>query len=186
MNDNNTNQKFEQALSLLKLGWSVIPIGTNKKPMVDWEPFQSIIATEDQIKEWFKNPKTNIGVVTGRISNLIVVDIDPRHGGTEESFKDVQTAKSATGGGGWHYYFKNVDGIQNSVNIKQGIDIRGEGGYVVVPPSSHPSGKNYEWIKSPSDTEIASLPDFVKEWIAERDKYGRIVKAGWLKVADVV
>src|SRR3989338_3248875 len=167
--DNNTNQKLEQALSLLKLGWSVIPLGIDKKPLIEWKSFQSERASEEQIKEWFSKPEVNVGVITGKISNLIVVDIDPRHGGTEEDFKEVQTIKSATGGGGWHYYFQYVDGIQNSANIKSGIDIRGEGGYVVVPPSSHSSGKDYEWIIAPDTTDkLIALPEFIKEWIGNQ------------------
>ncbi len=167
--DNNTNQKLEQALSLLKLGWSVIPLGIDKKPLIEWKPFQAKRGSEEQIKEWFSKPEVNIGVITGKISNLIVVDIDPRHGGTEEDFKEVQTIKSATGGGGWHYYFQYVEGVQNSANIKPGIDIRGEGGYVVVPPSSHSSGKDYEWITAPDTTDkLIPLPEFIKEWIANQ------------------
>ncbi len=172
MNSNNTNHKLEQALSLSTLGWSVIPIGADKKPLTEWKQYQSEKATEKQLLGWFSKPEVNIGVVTGKISNLIVVDIDPRHGGTEEAFKNVQTVKSATGGGGWHYYFQYTDGIQNSANIKPGIDIRGEGGYVVVPPSSHSSGKDYEWIKAPTSIgELIPLPDFIKEWISnQKDK----------------
>ncbi len=167
--DNNTNYKLEQALSLLKLGWSVIPLGIDKRPLIEWKLFQSEKASGEQINEWFSKTEVNIGVVTGKISNLIVVDIDPRHGGTEEDFKEVQTIKSATGGGGWHYYFQYVEGVQNSANIKPGIDIRGEGGYVVVPPSSHSSGKDYEWIIAPDTTDkLIPLPEFIKEWIGNQ------------------
>jgi len=167
--DNNTNNKLEQALSLLKLGLSIIPLGLDKRPLIEWKQYQSEKATEEKLMEWFSKPEVNIGVVTGKISNLVVVDIDPRHGGTEEAFKDILTVKSATGGGGWHYYFQYIDGIQNSANIKPGIDIRGEGGYVVVPPSSHSSGKDYEWISPPSTTnKLIPLPDFIKEWIGNQ------------------
>ncbi len=165
--DNNTNQKLEQALFLAKeLNFSVIPIGTDKKPLIEWKPFQSQRASEEQIREWFSKPEVNVGIVTGKISNLVVVDIDPRHGGSDEAFKVIETVKSATGGGGWHYYFQYEDGIQNGANIRPGVDVRGEGGYVIAPPSSHVSGKNYEWLITPSKGKpFAKLPDFIKEWI---------------------
>jgi hypothetical protein len=183
--DNNTNYKLEQALSLLKLGWSVIPLGIDKRPLIEWKPFQSEKASEEQINEWFSKTEVNIGVVTGKISNLIVVDIDPRHGGTEEAFKDIQTVKSATGGGGWHYYFQYVEGVQNSANIKPGIDIRGEGGYVVVPPSSHSSGKDYEWIIAPDTTDkLIPLPEFIKEWIG--DQKGKSATNGKSRVNNLL
>lgn len=165
--DNTTNQKFEQALFLAKeLELSVIPIGADKKPLIEWKLYQTKKASEEQIREWFSNPEANIGIVTGKISNLVVLDIDPRHGGIEEEFKGIKTVKSATGGGGWHYYFQYEEGIQNAANINPGIDVRGEGGYVIAPPSSHISGKKYEWVIPPSKTNsFAKLPNFVKEWI---------------------
>lgn len=164
--DNNTNQKLEQALFLAELGLSVIPIGSDKKPLIGWKLYQTQKASEEQLREWFSNPNTNVGIVTGKISNLVVVDIDPRHNGSDEDFKNIKTVKSTTGGGGWHYYFQYEGGILNSANIKPGIDVRGQGGYVVAPPSSHVSGKNYEWINPPNDVNsFAKLPDFVKEWI---------------------
>lgn len=166
-NKNNTNNILEQALYYLeKLEWSVIPVGTDKKPLVEWKLYQTQKATREQIAEWFSKPNVNIGIITGKISKLVVVDIDPRHNGTDEAFKDLQTVKSATGGGGWHYYFQYEEGIQNSASIKPGIDIRGEGGYVIAPPSLHNSGKSYEWIVSPENNFIASLPVFINEWIA--------------------
>ena len=147
MNDeqikNIINNKLDQALYYLeKLGWSVIPVGADKKPLVEWKLYQSQKATREQLTEWFSKPEVNIGIITGKISNLVVIDIDPRHNGTDEDFREITTVKSATGGGGWHYYFLFEEGVQNSAAVKPGIDIRGEGGYVVAPPSSHSSGKD--------------------------------------------
>ncbi len=162
-----TNTVLEQALFLSeKMGWSVIPVSIDKKPLVEWKLYQTQKATRDQIGGWFSNPEVNLGVVTGKISNLVVVDIDPRHEGTDEAFEEVQTVKSATGGGGWHYFFKYEEGIQNQAGIKPGIDVRGEGGYVIVPPSTHKSGNPYKWLNSPEDTKVIDIPEFVQEWIS--------------------
>lgn len=163
-----TNAKLQQALHYLKdKKWSVIPIGKDKRPLIIWKKYQSERASEQELTDWFKKyPNMNIGVVTGKVSDLIVVDIDPRHGGSEELFKDIKTLKSKTGGGGWHYFFKYEEGIQNNANIKPGIDTRGEGGYAAIPPSTHPSGKDYEWLVDLSYV-IAPLPNFFKEWLSD-------------------
>lgn len=164
--NNTTNPKLEQALTALKLGWSIIPVGKNKKPLIEWKKYQTEKPIEEEVKNWFdKFPHTNIAVVTGAISNLVIIDIDPRHGGSEEAFKDVITPESRTGGGGMHVFFKFEEGIENKAGIQEGIDVRGEGGYAVLPPSDHESGNKYEWILNPSDTPLAPLPDFVKGWI---------------------
>lgn len=162
-----TNTKLLEAIRLLEdKGWSVIPVGIEKKALVEWKKYQKEKATREQITEWFnKYPKANFAVVTGKISNIVVVDIDPRHGGSDEYFKDIHTLIVKTGGGGWHYYFLYEEGIQNHVGILPGIDVRGEGGYVVLPPSSHKSGNSYQWITKSDDNIIASMPSFIKDLI---------------------
>lgn len=174
LNDS-TNQKLQQALHYLKdKKWSVIPIGKNKRPLINWKKYQEEKASEEEIIDWFKKyPDANLGVVTGKISDLIVVDIDPRHDGSDELFRDIKTLKSKTGGGGWHYFFQFEEGIQNNANIKQGIDIRGEGGYVIVPPSVHLSGNNYEWLAGLSHS-IAVLPGFIKSWFSQTKPNNKI------------
>lgn len=133
-----------------KLQWSIIPVAKDKRPLVNWKNYQEVTASVEEIREWWnKFPEANIGVVTGRISNLIVVDIDPRHGGSDELFKSIETVKAKTGGGGWHYFFKYEEGIKNFAAIKSGIDIRSEGGFVVIAPSIHQSGNKYEWEVQP-------------------------------------
>lgn len=158
----NSNTKLEQAILLRKLGWSIIPVGIEKKPLLKWEEFQKRIATEDEIKSWFTQwPDANIGIVTGSISKLVVVDIDPRHGGTNELFKNYKTPCSNTGGGGWHYYFTSDSIITNKAGLLPGIDIRGEGGYVIAPPSLHLSGLEYSWIVSPKEVSLDKFPNWV-------------------------
>ncbi|OGH27386.1 MAG: hypothetical protein A3D82_01680 [Candidatus Levybacteria bacterium RIFCSPHIGHO2_02_FULL_40_29] len=162
------NNCLQEALYLLeKHGWNVIPVGKDKKPLIEWKKYQTIKATREEILNWFKEyPDANIAVVTGKISNLIVVDIDPRHGGTTKEFNRIITVKAKTGGDGEHFYFLYEEGIQNHVGIRPGIDIRGEGGFVITPPSIHKSGKRYEWSMAPhANTPIISLPSFVKDWI---------------------
>ena len=177
-NQNIINPCLEQALHYLEKGWSIVPVGIDKKPLTEWKKYQQERPTKEQVTKLFTDyPTANIGIVTGAISNLIVVDIDPRHNGDNQPFNRITTVTAKTGGGGWHYYFKNEEGIQNQVGIREGIDIRGEGGFVIVPPSVHQSGKSYEWIMSPEATKIFPLPEFVKEWINKTGKIGK--KSNW-------
>ena len=95
-------------------------------------------------------PDGNMGLATGKISDIVVVDIDPRHGGLE-SIKRLEpipdTVKVGTGGDGFHLYFKYPQiKVGNRVNWLAGIDVKSDGGYVVMPPSMHASGKRYTWL----------------------------------------
>ncbi len=167
----NSNTKLEQALSLREFGWSIIPIGLDKKPLMKWEEYQSRIPSVEEIKTWFNQwPSANIGVVTGTISKLVVVDIDPRHGGTNELFKDYKTPCSRTGGGGWHYYFTSDSIITNRAGVLPGIDIRGQGGYVIAPPSLHSSGGSYQWLISPQEATLLEFPHWIFK-VTEKKEY---------------
>jgi hypothetical protein len=121
---------------------------------------------------WRKWPDANIGIPTGEASRWLVIDIDPRHGGDAsltaliEQHGDewLQTMQARTGGGGHHLIFSFPQGsnIRNSAGkLGVGIDVRGEGGYIVVAPSLHASGRRYEWL---NDLKPARLP----EWLLKR------------------
>jgi len=178
--NDSTNSVFEQALTLLAKGWSVIPVGTDKKPLVEWKKYQNEYPTPDEVKSWFiKYPTANLGVVTGKISKLVVVDIDPRHGGRRDLLLGYETVIVETGGGGWHYYFKYKEGIQNYAGIAEGIDIRGDGGYVIAPPSTHSSGGHYKWYRSPDKYEVLPLLSVVQEWIDKRAQQRTPIQSKW-------
>jgi putative DNA primase/helicase len=122
-------------------------------------------ATKDEASiraTWTSRPDANVGVATGAVSSIFVLDVDPQHGG-EESFAKLVAEHGAlpatrtvkTGGGGRHYYFKHPGGkVRNSVKkLGAGLDVRGDGGYVVAPPSNHKSDGTYEWLdeRDPAD-----------------------------------
>lgn len=118
-----------------------------KHPMTE-HGFKDATTDYKLIKKWWDNkPYANVGIVTGRISNLVVIDIDPQHNG-DESFKNLEreygslpnTLMVKTGGGGYHFYFsypKNVEKIPNIANLQgyEGIDVKGDNGYIIAPPS---------------------------------------------------
>ena len=112
-------------------------------------------ATTDpqQITQWFNGGASNIGIATGGDSGIFVLDVDVKGGG-RKSLTDLiaeygplpDTLQVTTGGGGSHYYFRHPGGqVKNGVSIRPGLDIRGDGGQVVAPPSLHASGRRYEW-----------------------------------------
>lgn len=129
---------------------------------------------EAKIRNWWaKWPKANIGIATGEKSGIVAVDIDPRHSGDESWQKleasngKVNTVQSLTGGGGCHYLFgypKDTK-ITNGAEIgnNKGVDIRGDGGYIVGPGSDHHSGGRYEWELSSHPDEIPLAP--MPEWL---------------------
>jgi hypothetical protein len=167
------SDKAEIAQRYLVRGWSVLPLRAgDKRPLIVWESLQTTRASAEQVTDWFKRwPDANIGIVTGEISNLVVLDIDPKHGG-DASLSRLErqlgplpaTIEATTGGGGRHLYFAHPGGlIRNRTGLAQGIDLRGDGGYVVAPPSIHPSGRPYTWIAGHSPEEIgpAALPRWI-------------------------
>lgn len=165
------------ALDYLALGWSVIPIEAGgKRPIVAWQEFQQRTATAEEITAWLRRwPRANVAIVTGAVSGLVVIDVDPQHGGADslarlESTHDrlPPTVESATGGGGRHLYFLHPHGtVRNRVALAPGIDVRGDGGCVVAPPSMHPSGKPYAWREghAPDDLPLAPLPGWLRTLI---------------------
>ena len=124
---------------------------------------------ESTIRQFCQFKFGNIGIATGQRSGICILDVDPRHGGDkslaelEQEFSPLpHTVKSRTGHeGGMHFYFKYPQsGLGNKAGFRAGLDIRGEGGYVVAPPSRHMSGRIYEWDPTchPDNTAIAEMP----------------------------
>lgn len=146
-----------------QFGFSVIPTGRDKKPLIKWEEFQKRKATEQEIRQWFKKwPDANIGIVTGAISNLAVIDVDTEEGkeAIQEYIPDSLIMPICnTPKGGQHMYFTCPDDkLSNNARLIPGCDLRANGGYVVAPPSVNGNGKQYKWVVD-LKTNIPSLPD---------------------------
>lgn len=126
---------------------------------------------EVQIKAWWDEfPDANIGIRTGAESGLVVLDIDPRHGGNDTLEELIMqhgrpdTAECLTGGGGIHFYFRHPGGHVKSVSDNlPGVDVKADGGYVIAPPSNHYTGGSYEWEASSifGEVELAPCPAWV-------------------------
>jgi hypothetical protein len=145
---------------------AVIPVGRDKHPLIEWKRYQNELPHPDQVDEWwFKFPTANVGTVTGKISGLVVLDADGPLG--LASLKALGTPAttwvSRTGRleGGWQQFFRHPGGmtIGNRAGLRPGLDVRGDGGYVILPPSRHTSGRCYEWLTAPEVTELAAISD---------------------------
>jgi hypothetical protein len=180
------------AATYLARGWSVLPLAPReKRPLIRWEALQMARPSAADVGSWFRRwPDANVGIVTGEISNLVVIDIDPYHGGDasldrlEHRFGALpSTIEATTGGGGRHLYFAHPgDLVRNRAGLAQGIDVRGDGGYIVAPPSIHPSGRPYVWVSghSPDDMSLAILPRWV--FSATRSLRARRTAADWRRL----
>lgn len=147
-----------------------------KHPFAPLVPNGKDSATTDPatISGWFEeHPNINIGVCTDKFA---VVDIDPRNGGREAWPKlvgtrhgDVHSWRVRTGGGGSHIYLCADERPLNSGKLAKGVDLKAKGGYVLVPGSTHASGKKYVWYADchPSGTPLAPTPQWIRN-LAER------------------
>ena len=152
------------ALSYAVWGFSVIPLVTkDKRPLIAWEDHQQRKAAEEEIKAWWWEwPDANVGIVTGAISSLVVIDLDSAK--AKNKLKellpgyDLTTVPRSRTGKGWQLFFKHPGvTISNRAGVIPGLDVRGDGGYVVAPPSIHPNGKDYKW-EVPINGELPKLP----------------------------
>lgn len=198
----------------IKLNWGVFPLHTvkgNGKLCSCNNPNCKSVGKHPRIKNglraastnigiiemwWRKWPDANIGVVTGQDSGFVALDVDNRHGGDDSlnllinQYGSIpNTIEAITGGGGRHILFKNPGRVKNRTNILPGLDVRGEGGYIVVFPSLHASGKRYEWELSsrPLEVQLSQMPDWLFQIIIEPVKDTPSKRAAhWVKLIQGV
>ena len=148
-----------QAETYIDMGLSVIPVD-GKKPSVKWDYLQKIQPTNAQIKKWIKNhPEKNIGIITGKLSNITVVDCDDPEKSVFELYElyGETPVVIRTPSGGCHLYYR-FNGESNSKLKKLKGDIKADGGLVVAPPSYNPkTGELYHFIEGDL-TDFSNLP----------------------------
>lgn len=181
------------ALAYARHGWSVFPLHTpdsqgrcschkancsniGKHPRT-MNGLNDATTDEASINKWWRQwPKANVGVVTGT-GSFVTLDVDPKHGGDEAlaellrrqgAFDETLTAR--TGSGGRHINFAHpgvkVKNVQASKKLGAGLDVRGDGGYIVAPPSLHASGQRYEWL---NDAPLAPMPAWLLDMLTSAD-----------------
>lgn len=159
----------DAAVEYSRLGWSVIPLRPReKRPDIrSWAKYQQQAASVEQVQRyWERHPDANIGIVTGAVSGLVVLDVDGDAGRKSLRGRHLPMTPVVETGRGFHYYFAHPGGEIRTCKPAPGLDLKAEGGYVVAPPSAHPSGRQYRWSDglSPYDVPLAPCP----EWLLEQ------------------
>lgn len=179
------------ALAYAKMGMAVFPLVPRSKSPATQNGFRDASTDFAQIEKWWKrNPKYNIGIATGRMSGgLVVIDLDVdkekgKYG--NETLRDwesehgllADTCRAITGRGGYHYLYRTDREVTCSSEQIKAVDIRGDGGYFVAPPSIHPNGRRYEWEQAPgefaieqADSGVYGFIDFVRPTKKEQAKF---------------
>ena len=177
------NETHTAAVDYAKRGWMVFPLHSiaddgvctcgnaacsdaGKHPRVA-RGLKEASRDLKQIDDWFgaSAPRSNIGVVTGEVSGITVLDIDVGEGKFgAESWADAiadhgepDTLIAETGSGGMHVIFQYNSALKTASNVLgKGVDSRNDGGYIVAAPSRHRSGGTYKWLNW--GTALAVLP----------------------------
>lgn len=145
-------------------GWPVLPVTAGGKvPLIRQWPEAATADASTVLRWWAAWPDANVGLATGHAFDVLDVD-------DQKAFNQAVPAGAAfpkgpwsiTGSGGVHFYFR-ATGLGNRTRFMPGADWRGKGGFVVAPPSVHPSGEHYRWGSAPS-TPLPHVPD----WLLKR------------------
>ncbi|HSF94455.1 MAG TPA: bifunctional DNA primase/polymerase, partial [Thermohalobaculum sp.] len=171
------------ALFYQSLGWSVVPVRPGEKmPAVQWAAYQAAPASREQIEGWWEGPFRGygVGLIQGAAAGTFVIDIDDhelegRNG--SEALHELErlhgplpeTAEAITGSGGRHLFFRHPGSdirIRTAKDVAGwGIDVRGDGGFVVAPPSLHASGRHYAWEVDHHPPEV--MPAMAPDWLID-------------------
>ena len=166
---------LDAALSYAHLGLAVFPLVEGAKNPATAKGFKNASTDEKTVRTWWtRNPNYNIGIACGNGTMVIDLDVDEAkdEDGTatlrkweDDNGKLPETATAVTGRGGLHMLYR-IDGeVRCSANPKLGVDVRGDGGYIVAPPSIHPNGTQYAWERDPRKHEIAEADGNVMAFI---------------------
>jgi len=153
-------------------GFSVIPVGPDKRPLIEsWLPYQEKAADQIQIQKWWHQwPQANVAVITGKVSGIYVIDCDTGEGIEilKRHYPVWTTPHERTPRGGIHFLFAYEPGLPTSTTIKGIIDVKGDGGYIVVTPSRNENGNKYEWLVKPGSTGFEPVPRGLLEEITQK------------------
>ena len=171
------NILLKSALEYAKMGFGVFPLYPKGKNPLTQHGYLDATTDEKQIIAWWMRwPDANIGIAIGDKFVVIDLDVEEDRGingyhtlmeWERENGKLPETVMSITGRNGYHYIYRTERPYKNAVGIREGVDIRGEGGYIVAPPSIHPNGRRYEWEQAPDEYQIAQADNLVERFLQE-------------------
>ena len=166
-----------EAMAYAARGWRVVPVhpGSKRPTLTRWTEAAS--AEPDTVGRWFaEQPDAGVGIVTGAATGLWVLDVDD-----PDALRDLEqrhehlpaTLTSVTGSGGYHLFYRWPEGaeVRNDAGrrLGPGLDVRGEGGFVVAPPSIHPNGVAYAWELSEPE-EAVDAPAWLVELVCQEER----------------
>lgn len=162
---------LQTALAYLHHGWSVFPLlPMGKTPAIPtWKQFMEKQPTESLVRTWWTNcPAFNIGIATGAVSGVVVVDCDtPESVNAYLQHPEYIPTLNAGSSKGIHFYHLAPEfHVNNFVRLLPGLDIRGDRGLIVAPPSMHQSGKRYQWREKRS---IQPLPGYLRDLVKPKE-----------------
>lgn len=173
---------LEHALGYLQLGYPIFPVcssaigqhrhgaspcaNVGKRPLVAWEPFQTRLPTINEVRAWWTRwPNANIGMPTGALAGVVVLDADSSEAkklAMEQGGVDRTPAVFTGKPGGIHFWLAHPgEVVSNFARKRPGLDFRGDGGYVLVPPSLHASGARYRWVEGTAALSPAPVPPWL-------------------------
>jgi putative DNA primase/helicase len=162
----------ENAEALIALGFRILPLRSGQKQSLGrWAEFRTRVPSSTELRTWAER-NVNLGVITGRESNVVVLDLDRSEAITEARRRGLPDTPCVKTPRGLHFYFRHPrKDARNKVNLFPGADFRGDGGYVVGPgsvyapsPEEIADGKlsgSYDWIVDPSSTPFAEVPGWL-------------------------
>ena len=156
--------------ALYDLGFSLIPLEPmGKIPLVKWTQYQTVKPDWSQIEHWHRqNPDANIGIVTGTVSGIFVVDFDSLEAFQVAQDRGLGCGVIAKSGRGYHVYYRHPEWtVKTTTGILDHVDIRSDGGYIVAPPSVHENGTVYEWVHDPSGIATAYMPEWLSKLLGD-------------------
>ena len=139
----------DAALEYLDRGFSVIPVKrADKRPYIKWEEFQYRLPTPEEVETWWSQfPEANVAIICGEVSGIFCVDADGPAGIAWMNTHLPKTGVYSVTSKGVHAIYKIAADqvVRNAVRLAPEVDIRGNGGYFVAPPSQHACGHTYRW-----------------------------------------
>ena len=154
-------------------GWAPIPIkrGTKQTALVRLAPYLERPATVEELSAW---SWSGVGIVTGRLSGVLVLDVDGPEGEAElRRHGHPATPMVRTPSGGLHLYFRHPEQhVRTGIRVAPGLDVKAAGGYVVAPPSVGANGEPYEWVVSPQDADLADPPAWLMALLEQERSKG--------------
>jgi len=160
---------YDHALELWDFGFNIVPaLPGTKRPLGMWKEFQERRVTRNDLRRWYIDTQgLGIGMVTGAVSGISVIDCDTREDAVWWWQNFARTPlMSKTGGGGVHFFYRYAPSGNRAGVLDRKIDVRNDGGFVVLPYTQHSeTGRMYEWVEWPVDMD--NVPVFDPEWVGE-------------------